>query len=400
MSDTMTVREVLPDVYWIGAIDWNRRLFDSLIPLPDGTSYNAYLVKGSEKTALIDTVDPTMEFEYVCNLIRLGVEKIDYIIVNHAEQDHSGSVPMAAELFPQAKIVVSEKCKDLIVHLLEIDPDRCLVVKDRETLSLGNKTLEFIMAPWVHWPETMLTYLKEDKILFPCDLFGSHFATSDLFVRDMAEVHHAAKRYYAEIMMPFRTQIKEHMKKISELDIEIIAPSHGPLYRPPDPILRLYADWISDEVKNEVVIPYASMHGSTEKMVNHLVGALIDRGIRVKPFDLSKTDLGELAASLVDAATIVIGTPTVLFGPHPMVANAAFITNIIRPKAKFATVIGSYAWGGKTVEALKGMLNHLSVELLDPVYTKGIPDSACLRELETLADRIAGKHREAGIKMD
>ena len=396
----MTVREVLPDVYWIGAIDWNRRLFDSLIPLPVGTSYNAYLVKGSEKTALIDTVDPTMEFEYVCNLIKLGVETIDYIIVNHAEQDHSGSVPMAAELFPQAKIVVSEKCKDLVVHLLEIDPDRCLVVKDGETLSLGNKTLEFIMAPWVHWPETMLTYLREDKILFPCDLFGSHFATSDLFIRDIAEVHHAAKRYYAEIMMPFRTQIKEHMKKISELDIDIIAPSHGPLYRPPDPILELYADWISDEVKNEVVIPYASMHGSTDKMVNHLVGALIDRGIRVKPFDLSKTDLGELAASLVDAATIVIGTPTVLFGPHPMVANAAFITNIIRPKAKFATVIGSYGWGGKTVETLKGMLNHLSIELLDPVYTKGIPDSACLRELETLADRIAEKHREAGIKMD
>jgi flavorubredoxin len=400
MSDTMTVREVLPDVYWIGAIDWNRRLFDSLIPLPDGTSYNAYLVKGSEKTALIDTVDPTKEFEYVCNLIKLGVEKIDYIIVNHAEQDHSGSVPMAAELFPQAKVVVSEKCKDLVVHLLEIDPDRCLVVKDRETLPLGNKTLEFIMAPWVHWPETMLTYLREDKILFPCDLFGSHFATSDLFVRDMADVHHAAKRYYAEIMMPFRTQIKEHMKKISELDIEILAPSHGPLYRPPDPILQRYADWISDEVKNEVVIPYASMHGSTDKMVNHLVGALIDRGVRVKPFDLSKTDLGELAASLVDAATIVIGTPTVLFGPHPMVANAAFVTNIIRPKAKFATVIGSYGWGGKTVEALKGMLNHLSVELLDPVYTKGTPDSACLRELEALADRIATKHREAGIEMD
>ena len=393
----MTVREVLPDIYWIGAIDWNRRLFDSLIPLPDGTSYNAYLVKGSEKTALIDTVDPAKEFEYVCNLIKLGVEKVDYIIVNHAEQDHSGSLPMAAELFPGATVVTSEKCKDLVVHLLDIPPERCLVVKDRDTISLGNKTLEFIMAPWVHWPDTMLTYVREDNVLFSCDLFGSHLATSDLFARDIALVYHPAKRYYADLMMPFRLQIREHMKKISELEIRIIAPSHGPLHRPPDPILQAYAGWISDEVKNEVVIPYASMHGSTEKMVMHLTGALTDRGISVKPFDLANTDLGELAASLVDAATIVIGTPTFLFGPHPLVANAAFITNLIRPKAKFATVIGSYGWGGKTVEALKGMLNHLSIEVLDPVYVKGAPDSACLRELEALAERIAVKHREAGI---
>jgi flavorubredoxin len=146
-----------------------------------------------------------------------------------------------------------------------------------------------------------------------------------------------------------------------------------------------------------VVIPYVSMHGSTEKMVTHLTDALIDRGIRVKPFDLTKTDIGELAASLVDAATIVIGTPTLLFGPHPHAANAAFITNLIKPKTRFATVIGSYGWGGKTVEAVKEMLNHLKIEVLDPVYVKGAPDSACLRELEALAERIAIKHREAGL---
>ncbi|OPZ42699.1 MAG: Type A flavoprotein FprA [Euryarchaeota archaeon ADurb.BinA087] len=396
----MTVRELGHDIYWIGAIDWNRRLFDSLIPLPEGTSYNAYFVKGSEKSALIDTVDPTKEFEFVCNLIKLGVEKVDYIIINHAEQDHSGSLPMASELFPEARIIVSEKCKDLVVSLLEIAPERCLVVKDHDTISLGDRTLEFIMAPWVHWPETMLTYLREDKILFSCDLFGSHFATSTLVVHDVAEMYRPAKRYYAEIMMPFRMQIRDHMKKIADLKIDMIAPSHGPLYQPPDPILALYREWISDTVKNEVVIPYASMHGSTEKMVLHLAGALIDRGISVKPFDLTKTDLGELAAALVDTATIVIGTPTLLFGPHPLVANAAFITNLIRPKAKYATVIGSYGWGGKTVEALKGMLKHLSAEIIDPVYVKGAPDSACLRELEALADRIAAKHREAGLLND
>jgi flavorubredoxin len=390
----MAVREILPDIYWIGAIDWDRRLFDALIPLPEGTSYNAYLVSGSEKTALIDTVDPSKEFEYVCNLVRAGVESVDYIIVNHAEQDHSGSLPMAAELFPRAQIVVSEKCRDLVVNLLEISPERCLVVKDHDTISLGNKTLEFIMAPWVHWPETMLTYLQEDRVLFSGDLFGSHRATSDLFVDDIRDIYHSAKRYYAEIMMPFRSNIRDHLARISPYDIRIIAPSHGPLHQPPDPILAAYRDWISDEVKNEAVIIYTSMHGSTEKMVNHLSGALMERNVSVRMFNLEVSDLGEIAMALVDAATIVIGTPTMLFGPHPLAVNAAYITNLIRPKTKFAAVIGSYGWGGNTVETLKGMLSRLNVEMLDPVYVKGAPDSACLRELENLADVIMKKHRE------
>lgn len=390
----MAVREILPDIFWIGAIDWDRRLFDSLIPLPEGTSYNAYLVMGSEKTALIDTVDPSKEFEYVCNLVKAGVERVDYIIVNHAEQDHSGSLPMAAELFPQAQIVVSEKCRDLIGHLLDIPSERCLVMGDRETLSLGNKTLEFIMAPWVHWPETMLTFAREDRILFSCDLFGSHIATSDLFARDIPAVYRSAKRYYAEIMMPFRKVIGEHLQKLASYDIAIIAPSHGPLYQPPDPIITAYADWTSDNVSNRVVIIYVSMHGSTEKMVSHLAGALMERDIPVTIFNLAVSDLGEIAMSLVDAATLVIATPTLLFGPHPLAVNAAYVANLLRPKVKYAAVIGSYGWGGNTVEIIRGMLNRLSVEMLDPVYVKGMPDSRSLRDLEALADRIVVRHRE------
>ncbi|NYT21222.1 MAG: FprA family A-type flavoprotein [Methanomicrobiales archaeon] len=393
----MAVREILPDIYWIGAIDWDRRIFDALIPLPEGTSYNAYLVSGSEKTALIDTVDPTKEFEYVCNLVKAGVESVDYIVVNHAEQDHSGSLPMAAELFPRAQIVVSEKCRDLVESLLEIPPERCLVVKDGDTISLGNKTLEFIMAPWVHWPETMLTYLQEDRVLFSCDLFGSHLATSSLFVDDMRDIYHPAKRYYGEIMMPFRSNIREHLARLSAYDIGIIAPSHGPLHRPPGPILAAYRDWISDEVRNEVVIIYVSMHGSTEKMVNHLAGALMEQNVTVRIFNLQVSDLGEIAMALVDAATVVIATPTMIFGPHPLAVNAAYITNLLRPKTKFAAVIGSFGWGGNTVEILKGMLSRLNAEMLDPVYVKGAPDSACLRNLETLADRIVEKHRENGV---
>jgi len=393
----MVVREIAPSIYSVGALDFDRRLFDSLIPLPQGTSYNSYLVKGTKKTALIDTVDPTTEIDLVTNLVKAKVDTIDYLVVNHAEQDHSGSLPMIAELFPQAKVVTNEKCVDMVTHLLDIGSERCVVIKDRETLDLGGKTLEFLITPWVHWPETMLTYAREDRVLFSCDLFGSHMAESTLSVNDWKVVYQSAKRYYAEIMMPFASSIREHMQKIDTLEIAMIAPSHGPVYRDPRLILDAYRDWTGGQVKNEVVIPYVSMHGSTEKMVDYLTGALIERGIRVLPFNLVVTDIGELAMALVDAATVVIGTPTVIFGPHPQAVYATYLVNLLRPKTRFVSVIGSYGWGGRTIEILKGMLTRMEPELLDPVYIKGAPGVKDLKQLDLLADAIASKHREIGV---
>ncbi|HID56464.1 TPA: MBL fold metallo-hydrolase, partial [Candidatus Poribacteria bacterium] len=304
----MPVKELIPGVHPVGAIDWDRRLFDELIPLPDGTSYNAYLVKGEEKIALVDTVDPRKTDELLNNLRELGLERIDYVISNHAEQDHSGAIPAVLKAYPGAKVVANRKCKDLLMHLLLIPEDAFITVVDGEELSLGGKTLRFIFAPWVHWPETMLTYLVEDKLLFPCDLFGSHLATSGLFVRDKCKVYEAAKRYYAEIMMPFRNSIKGHLRKLRGIEIKLIAPSHGPIYDDPSFILDAYRDWVSDEVKDEVVLVYVSMHGSTRAMVDHLVRRLLEREVTVKPFNLTVADIGELAMALVDAAGIVIAT--------------------------------------------------------------------------------------------
>ena len=390
-------REIKSNIYAVGAIDWDRRLFDELVPLPDGTSYNSYLIKGSKKTALIDTVDSTMTDVLVRNLEGLEAGDIDYVIADHAEQDHSGSLPQVLDLYPGAKVVCTPKCKDLLMDLLLIPEDKFITVADGETLSLGDKTLEFIHAPWVHWPETMLTYLREDKILFTCDFLGSHLATSDLFVTDEATVYEAAKRYYAEIMMPFRTTVRKNLEKIKDLEIEIIAPSHGPAYDKPDFILNAYRDWASDEVKNEVVIPYISMHGSTKKMVDYFAEALIERGITVKQFNLSETDIGKLAMALVDAATVVIGSPTVLVGPHPKVVYAACLANALRPKVRFASIIGSYGWGSRMVEQLAGMMPNLKVEILDPVVVKGVPKEADFKALDRLADEIVNKHREHNI---
>ncbi|MDP3395094.1 MAG: FprA family A-type flavoprotein [Methanoregula sp.] len=393
----MVSREITKGIFWVGALDFDRRLFDALIPLPDGTSYNAYLVRGSEKTALIDTVDPAKEFELVSNLLKLGVERIDYVVVNHAEQDHSGSLPMILEFYPDAMVVTNEKCKEFLIALLQLPDNRFRIIKDKETLSLGDRTLEFHLTPWTHWPETQVTYLKEDQILFSCDLFGFHIASSDLYVTDDASCYRSAKKYYAEIMMPFRTSIKGHLERVKTLPLKMIAPSHGPIHKHPQFILDAYSDWTSDTVKNEVVIPYVSMHGSTEKMVAHLTNALIARGITVKPFNLIGTDIGELALALVDTATVVIATPTVLFGPHPQVVYATYLANLLKPKARFASVIGSYGWGGKTAETIVKMLDHVKVEVLEPVMVKGQPDEATLKQLDRLADEILKKHREIMI---
>jgi len=390
----MKPRKIRSGVYWVGAIDWDRRLFDELIPLPDGTSYNSYLIKGSEKTALIDTVDPSMESVLLNRLKQAGVKNIDYVIANHAEQDHSGTIPPVLKKYPTAKVVTTPRGKDMLIGLLLIPEDKFITVSDGETLSLGDKTLEFIHAPWVHWPETMLTYLREDKVLFPCDLFGSHLATTDLYVTDEEQVYEAAKRYYAEIMMPFHTNIQNHLEKLKGYEIDIIAPSHGPVYDKPSFILEAYRSWVFDPPKNIVVLPYISMHGSTKEMVDYLAEALAERGVTVRQFNMTKTDIGKLAIALVDAATMVIGTPTIMVGPHPNIVYAAFLANALRPKLQFVSIIGSYGWGGKAVEQLQGMIPNLKVEVLQPVIIKGFPKEADFQALNNLADTIVEKHKE------
>ncbi|MGB3944454.1 MAG: FprA family A-type flavoprotein [Methanothrix sp.] len=393
----MTVnREISPGVFSVGVIDWDRRLFDELIPLPDGTSYNAYVVRGGEKTALIDSADPPFGKALLENLEGLGIDRLDYVVANHAEQDHSGSIPAVLERFPEAKVVCTPRCRELLSILLDIPEERFMTVEDRSTLSLGEKTLEFLYTPWVHWPETMSTYLKEDEILFSCDFFGSHYATSNLFA-DPKIIYEPAKRYFAEIMMPFRAIIRKNLEVVDPLSIKMIAPSHGPLHSDPSFIVEAYRDWSSEEVKNEVVIPFVSMHGSTRLMVDYLTDGLIARGIGVKRFDIAVSDVGKIAEALVDAATLVLGTSTVLAGPHPNAAHVAFLANALRPKTRFASIIGSYGWGGKTVKVIQEAIPLLKVEVIEPVLAKGLPTAEDYKALDRLADEILKRHRDLGI---
>ncbi len=392
----MAVRKLVENVYSVGAIDWDRRTFDELIPLPDGTSYNSYIIFGSEKTALIDTVEPEKKEELINNLKTLGVKKIDYIIANHAEQDHSGSIPDILKMFPEAKVVTNAKCKSFLKEFLLLPDDVFTEISDGEELSLGGKTLKFIFTPWVHWPETMSTYLKEDKILFSCDFFGSHRAASHLFVENEHRVIVDAKRYYAEIMMPFRTQIRKNIEKLKNYEMKFIAPSHGPVYQKPEIIINAYEGWISDETEEKVLIPYVSMHGSTKKIVEYMTDKFIENGVEVIPINLITADVGQIAMELVDTAGVIFATPYVLTGAHPAVISTVYLANALRPKVKIASIVASYGWGGLGVKQIQNMLTNLKVEFVEPVLIKGYPKSADFKKLDDFVKTFSNKIKQGG----
>ncbi len=393
----MQFKEINNNVFYAGLNDSNRVIFDELIPLEHGTSYNSYLIKGSNKTAVIDTMYPPFCDIYLQNFDKNGITNVDYIVANHGEQDHSGSIPSLLEKFPNAKVLTNQTCKQNLMEMLLINEDRIQVVSNNEEISLGDKTLRFILAPGVHWPDTMFTYLVEDKMLFTCDFLGSHLTFDDLYAKNDELLYSMAKRYYAEIMMPFAFVCRKYTSLIENLNPNYVLPSHGPLHDNPKFIIDCYKDWASETPKNLVLIPYVSMYGSTEEMVNYVDKRLNSLGINVICHDLVRDDLGDLAVGLVDAATIVVGAPMVLAGPHPIALNAVVLANALKPKAKFASVIGSYGWGGKLAETISSLFTTFKPEIIEPVIVKGKIKETEKNLLDNLVDSIAEKHKNIGL---
>lgn len=393
----MKFQEIKNNIFYCGLNDCDRRIFDELIPLEHGTSYNSYLIKGSEKTAIIDTMYPPKTKEYLKRLSENQVGKVDYIIANHGEQDHSGSIPALLEKYPNAIVVTNPKVAENIKSMLFVPEEKIKVISDGEELSLGDKTLKFIFAPGVHWPDTMFTYAKEDDMIFTCDFLGAHYTFSDVFAQESKELENSAKRYYAEIMMPFRMMCKKYTQMLKNMNVDMILPSHGPVHKNPNYILNLYEDWTADTPKNLVVLPYVSMYESTKDMVDYLSEKLESKGIKTFKFDIVDDDLGDLAMSLVDAATIVMGTSMVLAGPHPMAVNVAYLAAVLRPKAKFASLIGSYGWGGNLFGLIGDLLKPLKLDLIEPLQVKGKPKAEDYQKLDEMAQKIFEKHQSLGI---
>lgn len=397
MAFPMGSKEIAPDVFWVGVKHHNRRLFDALIPLPYGTSYNAYLIVGSKETALIDTVNPGFEKELLEKISeRIDPAKIDYVIMNHAEPDHANAAKDVLAVAKNAKLVASAKGKEAAMMYFDIPVERIMVVDESSKIDLGGKTLKFVDAPWLHWPETMFTYLEEDKILFPCDFFGSHLAVGEFYADEYGNENtlDMAKLYFAEIMMPFRRPGQTAVEKVKKLEPKMIAPSHGLIWREPKVILDEYAKWTSEKFQKKVMIAYVSMWGSTEKMVLALRDALVKRGITAEVFDLPNTEIGHIAKELVDTPVVVVGAPTVLGGVHPVAAYATMLVKTLRAPTKYAAVLTSYGWSGGAVKALQGILEGTKIEVLGVVEVKGPPKKTEFDKVVELADKIDEKLKQ------
>jgi flavorubredoxin len=386
-----SIPEIARNVFWVGAKDWNRRMFDALIPLPQGTSYNAYLIKGEEKTALIDTVNPGFEKELEIKINMVSdLKKLNYLIMNHAEPDHANAIRYIMDMAPDAVFVTTDKGVKMASLYHELPEARVKVIAEGDSLDLGGKTLRFIEAPWLHWPETMFTYLPEDKVLFPCDFFGSHTAQG-VYDEDLEDLIPLAKRYYGEIMMPFGKLGAKALEKIKDLDIRIIAPSHGPIYKNPQRIIEPYAKWTAGETENKALIVYVSMWGSTALMVRTIAETLLDKGVDVRIYDLSVSDIGDVARELVDSRAIILGTPTVLGGMHPLAFYGTNLVKVLNPPAKYGAVLGSFGWGGGALKQAGEILSPSKMEIVGTLQVKGRPLEEDLRKVEEIGRELAQK---------
>lgn len=347
--------ELADGIYWVGVIDWNIRDFHGYVTRR-GTTYNAYLII-DEKKALIDTVKYTFSNELIQKISKItSLESLDYIIINHVEMDHSSSLPEIIKYAKNAEIIASPRGRDgLIKHYGENLSIK--TVKTGDELKLGKRTLRFIEAPMLHWPDSMFTYIVEDGILMPNDAFGQHLATSQRF-DDEVDQHilmEEAAKYYANILMPLAPLIIRKIQELVQMQIPIkmIAPSHGVIWRSdPMKIINAYMDWSQGKAKNKVVIVYDTMWGSTDKMARAIAKGLTTQGVDVRLFKLRSSDQTEIVTEILDAKAVVVGSPTLNNSVFPSVS--AFLTYItgLKPKGKIWAFFGSYGWGGGAVKKM------------------------------------------------
>lgn len=391
--------EIKPNVFWVGAIDWNVRDFHGY-STPAGTTYNAYLVK-DEKTALFDTVKKEFFGELVHHLRRLtDPEKIDYLVVNHVELDHSGSLPQVIDLVKPEKIFCSPMgMKAIQAHFHPTDWP-LVEVKSGDTLSLGKKTVHFLETKMLHWPDSMFSYIPEDKLLISSDAFGEHWATSRRFddeVDNHVLMRHAAK-YYANILMIFSPQVQKLLAKVAEmnLDIDMIAPDHGIVWRKdPAKIIEAYGRWSRHENRAKAVIVYDTMWKSTEKMARAVYSGLVEKGVDTLLLNAHVNHRSDIITEILDARAVVFGSPTLNNGILPRMADILTYLKGLRPKDKFAASFGSFGWSGEAVKHLNGFIEAMGLELVDPgVKVKNVPDHEALKLCVDLGRRIGDRVME------
>ena len=393
--------EIKKGIYWVGAVDWNVRTFHGHTYTTNrGTTYNAYLII-DDKVALVDTVYGPFASELIEKIRQIiPPEKIDYIIANHVETDHSGALPGLMKVCPGAKVFGTEKCKEGLYRHYYLDLD-FQTVKTGDTLKLGRRTLTFIEAPMIHWPDSMFTYCAEEELLLPNDAFGQHYATSERFddEADQCTLMDEAKKYYANILWPISSVILKKIEDILKMGISIkmIAPSHGIIWRrDPTEIVNSYLSWAKNETKHKAVVIYETMYGSTEKMARKISEGITDAGLNVKLFDIAQSDRTEVVNNMLDAKGFIIGSSTHDNDMLPSIAGFLEFVKGLRPKNRIAAAFGSYGWAGGAVASIEKVLKETGLELAMPsVSVKYAPDEDELKRCydfgNDFAKKISGK---------
>lgn len=383
------------NINWVGYVDWTVRDFHSYETVR-GATYNAYLVQDS-KTALIDTVKHLYADRLFENITaKTELEKIDYIIVNHGEPDHSSSLPQVVAACPNATVVCSKKCQQSLSLHYNTEGWKMKIVATGESISLGEKTLTFLETPMVHWPDSMMTYIPEEKLLFSMDGFGQHFASLHRFDDevDMTEVMEEAKTYYANIVMPYGKQVTKTLDAAANLEIEMVAPAHGIIWRSHFPlILEAYKDWAVCRAAPKVVVIYDTMWESTAKMAQAMVDGIGEvEGIQAKLIAIRSSNLTEIATEIFDAAAVAFGSSTLNQGMMPMAGAVLTYLKGLRPVGKAGFAFGSYGWGKGGPEAIHEALADLKWEVLrDPLKSQFRPTPATLAECREAGVMLAEK---------
>jgi len=382
-------------INWVGVVDWNIRDFHGYVTRR-GSTYNAYLIQ-DEKTALVDTVKHTFSSELLRNICELvDPAKIDYIIVNHVEMDHSSSLPLIVKYAKNATIIASARGKDAIIEHYGADFN-IQTVKTGDTLKLGKRTLSFVEAPMLHWPDSMFTYVVEDKILMSNDAFGQHLASAQRFDDEVDEhvLMEEAATYYANILMPLAPLITRKIQEVVQMGIpiEMIAPSHGVIWRSdPSKIIKAYADWSAKASKNKVVIVFDTMWGSTDKMARATAEGVTSEGVDVKLLKLRAANRTEAMTEILDAKAVVVGSPTLNNGMFPTIGAFLTYATGLKPKGKLWSFFGSYGWGGGAVKNMTEMAQKAGFQINEQsIEVKYIPESEDLKKCFEFGQQIATK---------
>ncbi len=389
--------ELIKNIFSVGYVDWNVRDFHSY-ETTRGATYNAYLIK-DQKTALIDTVKAPFAKDLLENIGSvIDPAKVDYVVCNHAEPDHAGALAQVLKALPNAALVCNAKCDATLSRFFDTSGWKKEIVETGDQISLGKRTLQFIGTPMVHWPESMFTYVPEDKLLFSMDAFGQHYSTSQKFDDEVSleTAVFEAKTYYANIITPYGRNVSLTMEKVKYLDIKIIAPSHGIVWRThTQKIIDLYSNWVVCRAQPKVLVLYDSMWGSTEKMAQTILEGASVPGIEAHLIHVRRSSLTQIATEVLDAAAIVCGSSTLNRGLMPAMGSVLTYLRGLRPMNKIGFAFGSYGWSKGGIEEVERYLKETGWDILhEPIMTQYSPAPDVLEECKEagkkLAERVLG----------